>query len=135
MLAAVEIRKQFGALAALDGVDFAVSAGEAVGIVGPNGAGKTTLLNVLAGTLAPSSGRVTFQPAGRWQLSQDCERRPRWKSSWQLTHARLIARVLLWHATHGAWTCSPVKGKPVVEWSNFVASPPVASFDFHAVVE
>jgi branched-chain amino acid transport system ATP-binding protein len=61
MLAAVEIRKQFGALAALDGVDFAVSAGEAVGIVGPNGAGKTTLLNVLAGTLAPSSGSVTFR--------------------------------------------------------------------------
>ena len=61
MLAAVEIRKQFGALAALDGVNFTVSAGEAVGIVGPNGAGKTTLLNVLAGTLAPSSGRVTFR--------------------------------------------------------------------------
>jgi branched-chain amino acid transport system ATP-binding protein len=61
MLAAVEIRKQFGALAALDGVDFAVAAGEAVGIVGPNGAGKTTLLNVLAGTLAPSSGSVTFR--------------------------------------------------------------------------
>jgi branched-chain amino acid transport system ATP-binding protein len=61
MLAAVEIRKQFGALAALDGVDFAVAAGEAVGIVGPNGAGKTTLLNVLAGTLSPSSGSVTFR--------------------------------------------------------------------------
>jgi branched-chain amino acid transport system ATP-binding protein len=61
MLVAVEVHKQFGALAALDGVDFAVGAGEAVGIVGPNGAGKTTLLNVLAGTLAPSSGSVTFQ--------------------------------------------------------------------------
>ena len=61
MLAAVEIRKQFGALAALDGVNFTVSAGEAVGIVGPNGAGKTTLLNVLAGTLSPSSGSVTFR--------------------------------------------------------------------------
>ncbi len=60
MLVAVEVHKQFGALAALDGVDFAVGAGEAVGIVGPNGAGKTTLLNVLAGTLAPSSGSVTF---------------------------------------------------------------------------
>ena len=63
MLVAVEVRKQFGALAALDGVDFTVGAGEAVGIVGPNGAGKTTLLNVLAGTLAPSSGSVTFQGA------------------------------------------------------------------------
>jgi branched-chain amino acid transport system ATP-binding protein len=61
MLAAVEIRKQFGALAALDGVDFTVGAGEAVGIVGPNGAGKTTLLNVLAGTVAPSGGTIAFR--------------------------------------------------------------------------
>jgi branched-chain amino acid transport system ATP-binding protein len=61
MLEAVEVRKQFGALAALDGVDFAVGSGEAVGIVGPNGAGKTTLLNVLAGTLPPSSGSVIFR--------------------------------------------------------------------------
>ena len=38
-----------------------------------------------------SSGRVTFHPAGEWQLSQDRERRPRWKSSWQLMHDRLIA--------------------------------------------
>ncbi len=60
VLVAVEIRKQFGALAALDGVDFAVSAGEAVGIVGPNGAGKTTLLNVLAGTVKPSGGSIVF---------------------------------------------------------------------------
>ncbi len=61
MLVAVELRKQFGALAALDGVDFTISSGEAVGIVGPNGAGKTTLLNVLAGTVAPSSGTIAFQ--------------------------------------------------------------------------
>jgi branched-chain amino acid transport system ATP-binding protein len=61
MLVAVEIRKQFGALAALDGVDFTVGAGEAVGIVGPNGAGKTTLLNVLAGTVSPSGGTIAFQ--------------------------------------------------------------------------
>jgi branched-chain amino acid transport system ATP-binding protein len=63
MLVAVEVRKQFGALAALDGVDFTVGPGEAVGIVGPNGAGKTTLLNVLAGTLAPSGGSISFRGA------------------------------------------------------------------------
>ncbi|HZP72489.1 MAG TPA: ABC transporter ATP-binding protein [Gaiellaceae bacterium] len=61
ILDAVEIRKQFGALAVLDGVDFSVGPGDAVGIVGPNGAGKTTLLNVLAGSLRPSSGRVAFR--------------------------------------------------------------------------
>ncbi len=63
ILDAVGIRKQFGGLAVLDGVDFSVAAGEAVGIVGPNGAGKTTLLNVLAGSLRPTAGRVAFRGA------------------------------------------------------------------------
>jgi branched-chain amino acid transport system ATP-binding protein len=61
ILDAVGIRKQFGALAVLDGVDFAVGDGAAVGIVGPNGAGKTTLLNVLSGALRPNAGHVSFR--------------------------------------------------------------------------
>jgi branched-chain amino acid transport system ATP-binding protein len=61
ILAAVGVRKRFGALAVLDGVDFPVHAGEAVGIVGPNGAGKTTLLNVLAGSLRASEGTISFR--------------------------------------------------------------------------
>jgi branched-chain amino acid transport system ATP-binding protein len=60
ILEAVGIRKRFGALAVLDGVDFAVGRGDAIGIVGPNGAGKTTLLNVLSGALRPNEGRVTL---------------------------------------------------------------------------
>jgi branched-chain amino acid transport system ATP-binding protein len=63
VLAAVGVRKRFGALAVLDGVDFAVGAGDAVGIVGPNGAGKTTLLNVLAGSLLPEEGRIELRGA------------------------------------------------------------------------
>jgi branched-chain amino acid transport system ATP-binding protein len=63
ILAAAGIRKGFGALVVLDGVDFAVGAGDAVGIVGPNGAGKTTLLNVLSGALRPSEGSVAFRGA------------------------------------------------------------------------
>jgi branched-chain amino acid transport system ATP-binding protein len=58
ILAAVGIRKRFGALVVLDGVDLAILPGEAVGIVGPNGAGKTTLLGILAGALRPDAGRV-----------------------------------------------------------------------------
>src|SRR2546430_17693208 len=65
LLAAVRVRKRFGALVVLDGVDFGVAAGEAVGIVGPNGAGKTTLLNVLAGSLRPNAGRVELAGGGR----------------------------------------------------------------------
>jgi branched-chain amino acid transport system ATP-binding protein len=61
VLAAVDVRKRFGALAVLDGVDLALNEGEVVGIVGPNGAGKTTLLNVLSGALAADSGAVHFR--------------------------------------------------------------------------
>jgi len=61
VLAAVDVRKRFGALAVLEGVSLKLTQGEVVGIVGPNGAGKTTLLNVLSGALAPDSGRVTFR--------------------------------------------------------------------------
>lgn len=60
LLAANALHKQFGALVVLDGVDFHVQAGDAIGIVGPNGAGKTTLLNVLAGAYKASAGSVKF---------------------------------------------------------------------------
>ena len=52
------VEKHFGAVRALDGVDFAVGAGECVGLVGHNGAGKSTLMNVLAGTLTPDHGEI-----------------------------------------------------------------------------
>ena len=50
--------KHFGAVRALEGGDFSVSAGECVGLVGHNGAGKSTLMQVLAGALAPDRGRI-----------------------------------------------------------------------------
>lgn len=59
-LTATKIGKRFGALSVLEGIDFAVTSAEAVGVVGPNGAGKSTLMAVLSGALAPSGGRVTL---------------------------------------------------------------------------
>jgi ribose transport system ATP-binding protein len=55
------VEKHFGAVRALDGVDFSVDAGECIGLVGHNGAGKSTLMHTLAGTLAPDRGRITVR--------------------------------------------------------------------------
>jgi branched-chain amino acid transport system ATP-binding protein len=63
ILAAKKVSKRFGALTVLDQVDFAASAGEAIGIVGPNGAGKTTLMNVLSGTYSPNGGSIELMGA------------------------------------------------------------------------
>ncbi|MGJ4953500.1 ABC transporter ATP-binding protein [Bradyrhizobium sp. HKCCYLS20291] len=68
-IAARNIHKHFGALAVLNGIDFAVSAHEAVGIVGPNGAGKTTLLSVLMGSLEPTNGSILYKGADVTSLS------------------------------------------------------------------
>ncbi|MEP7061827.1 MAG: ABC transporter ATP-binding protein [Betaproteobacteria bacterium] len=55
-----EMRKQYGAIKAVDGVSFSVGAGEIVGVIGPNGSGKTTLFNSILGQIEPSSGTVTL---------------------------------------------------------------------------
>src|SRR5215831_18487404 len=52
------IRKQFGSVVALDGVDFTVPAGTVLGLLGPNGAGKTTSVRVLTTILRPDAGRA-----------------------------------------------------------------------------
>jgi branched-chain amino acid transport system ATP-binding protein len=48
----------FGALKAIDDVNYEFETGRVYGLIGPNGAGKTTLLNVLAGRLMQTQGRV-----------------------------------------------------------------------------
>jgi D-xylose transport system ATP-binding protein len=55
------ISKHFGPVHALDRVDFAVSAGEVVGLVGDNGAGKSTLVKAIAGINPPDSGTIRWE--------------------------------------------------------------------------
>ena len=55
------ISKQFGPVQALDRVDFAVNAGEVVGLVGDNGAGKSTLVKAIAGINPPDSGTIRWE--------------------------------------------------------------------------
>jgi branched-chain amino acid transport system ATP-binding protein len=55
-----DLAKRFRGLQAVDGVSFTVPRGGIVALIGPNGAGKTTTFNLIAGVLAPDSGRVVI---------------------------------------------------------------------------
>jgi oleandomycin transport system ATP-binding protein len=53
------LRRSFGAVKAVDGVDLAAPPGTVLGLLGPNGAGKTTAVRILATLLAPTGGNAT----------------------------------------------------------------------------
>src|SRR5947207_8682417 len=54
------LRRHFGGVAAVDGVDLVVQPGEILSVIGPNGAGKTTLFNLITGLIAPDAGEIAF---------------------------------------------------------------------------
>jgi ABC-2 type transport system ATP-binding protein len=58
LLEATDLRKHFGALAAVDGLSLTVEPGEAYGLVGPDGAGKTTAMRLMVGALSLEGGAV-----------------------------------------------------------------------------
>ncbi len=62
--------KRYGSFEAVRGLDLEVARGRIFGFLGPNGAGKTTTIRMVAGTLAPSSGRVVI---GGYDMAQDPE--------------------------------------------------------------
>ena len=66
LLRAVGVARRYGPLEALAPTDLELRGGETVALVGPNGAGKSTLLAILAGSLAPSAGRVDGDARTGW---------------------------------------------------------------------
>ena len=61
VLSVRELRKQYGANVAVDGISFEVNRNEIVGLLGPNGAGKTTTINMILGVLEPTSGTILVE--------------------------------------------------------------------------
>jgi NitT/TauT family transport system ATP-binding protein len=62
-VALADVRRHFGTVQALEGVDLRVKSGEVVAVVGPSGCGKSTLLELVAGLQEPDSGSVSVGPA------------------------------------------------------------------------
>ncbi len=53
-----QVSRYYGLTLAVDAMEFEIGRGEVVGFLGPNGAGKSTTMQMIAGTLAPSRGRI-----------------------------------------------------------------------------
>ena len=60
LLVVEQLAKNFGGVAAADGLDLSLEQGELHAVIGPNGAGKTTLINQLSGEIRPDAGRIVF---------------------------------------------------------------------------
>lgn len=59
LLAITGLKRHFGGLWAMNGVDLEIADGEIHALIGPNGAGKTTLIHLISGSLLPDAGRIT----------------------------------------------------------------------------
>ncbi len=68
-LDARSLRKSFGGVVALDGIDLVIEPGEILGLIGPNGSGKTTLANVISGLVTPDDGVMRLGSKGLLGLS------------------------------------------------------------------
>ncbi|GAA3651435.1 ABC transporter ATP-binding protein [Nonomuraea antimicrobica] len=69
------LRKAFGPVRALDGLDLSVRAGEVHGFLGPNGAGKSTTIRILLGLVRADAGAVRLLGGDPWERAGELHRR------------------------------------------------------------
>jgi len=69
-LSCAGLRREFGAVRAVDGVDLSLPTGARHALIGPNGAGKSTLFRLLAGGLRPSAGRIWLEGGEVTRMSE-----------------------------------------------------------------
>lgn len=61
ILRVIDVKKSFGGVKALDGVNMTFEKGRRILIIGPNGSGKTTLINVISGVYKPDQGKIVYK--------------------------------------------------------------------------
>jgi len=117
------LSKRFGALAAVNAVDFSVEEGEILAIIGPNGAGKSTLFNVIAGLTPPTRGHVVYRGRSIAGLAPDAVCRLGIAKTFQIPHLfpRLtVAENVLVAALYGRGATLAEAWREAREWLAFV---------------
>jgi branched-chain amino acid transport system ATP-binding protein len=107
-LQCVDVRRAFGALRAVDGVDLAVAPGARHALIGPNGAGKSTLLRLIAGGMPVHSGYIKL--AGRDVTRTPEARRARLGIGQTFQHSSLFRTLTV--AENVALAVQRRRGKP-----------------------
>ena len=104
LLAIRGLRKNFGALRAIDDLDLEVASGGIFGIIGPNGSGKTTLFDVISGFSRPAAGSVHYR--GRDLTGLSGERVARHGIARTFQNLRIFRRLTVLQNVLGAQTGS-----------------------------
>lgn len=103
------LRKRYGRVTAVDGVDLLVAPGEVVALLGPNGAGKSTTIDMLLGLITPDTGTVHIfgrSPRAAVVAGQVCAMLQAWALRDSLTVAETVAEIAALHG--GPWRSAEV---------------------------
>jgi branched-chain amino acid transport system ATP-binding protein len=113
-----DLRRAFGGIRALAGVNVSVEPGEIVGIIGPNGSGKSTLFNVVTGVHAPDAGRVSLLGRDITGWAPHRIARAGLGRTFQIPGLFVnmtVRQNLLTAAVHGDWKGAPARARAVLE--------------------
>jgi branched-chain amino acid transport system ATP-binding protein len=113
------IRKSFGGVAAVNGVDLNVEQGFIYSIIGPNGAGKTTLFNLMTGYYRCDSGHVLFKGKDVTGLSPDQMVGLGMARSFQVT--KIFPRLTVFENVQAAAIFNQGKGLNLFSWADKLA--------------
>lgn len=91
-----DLRKEYGDVPAVQGLNLQIQPGEIFAFLGANGAGKTTTIKMMVGLLPPTAGRVAIAGHDVWQSPREAKRSIGYVPDTPILHELLTAQEFLW---------------------------------------